>query len=598
MELPPYAIPVDVIRRDRQFIKTSKMSTLLTTNKKEKNKVWYQRAPEHLEHIIGAITIRMTETAVQHLINPNSHFEIASDGGHEPHSGISTFGWVVAVNKTIIATGKGPAQAHPSMAESFRSEGYGLVSACLFLHNMMRHFNITIPEQHQWTIYIDNKSLIQRLNSFRTRTNIPRWNLRPDEDICKVAAHLLRKLPACLKHIKSHQDKNQHIDKLPFEAVLNTMADKEATMQRQRMHEPDSNVNIIGAAQLRIENVTITRDSQRWLLHQAGRIPILQYYKERFGWEESTFERISWKTQLAVLHKYNQDDQTRITKFVHGWLPTQHRKFKEGTAKSPRCLLCASLMEDNIHLLHCTHKDLRNLQYKIQQHLLNQLQDNGDSEMINIISIGFAESISNPKWQPDSNYISPHWAEGVRDQNRIGWRQIYYGRIAKTLIGAFEQHYRDLKANEFTHNGERWARQLIRTIWDTILEIWHQRNSINNQADAKQKESQRKEKLENRVRRCFSFREKLRHGERQQWFANTLEEVLKKDARFIESWTKAVERIISITKREQKKRPRESIIMERFINLGTAAQTSITGNTPAQRTTNKPSKFIQEMNPD
>jgi hypothetical protein len=100
------------------------------------------------------------------------------------------------------------------------------------------------------------------------------------------------------------------------------------------------------------------------------------------------------------------------------------------------------------------------------------------------------------------------------------------------------------------------------------------------------------------VRRCFSFREKLRHGERQQWFANTLEEVLKKDARFIESWTKAVERIISITKREQKKRPRESIIMERFINLGTAAQTSITGNMPAQRTTNKPSKFIQEMNPD
>jgi hypothetical protein len=99
------------------------------------------------------------------------------------------------------------------------------------------------------------------------------------------------------------------------------------------------------------------------------------------------------------------------------------------------------------------------------------------------------------------------------------------------------------------------------------------------------------------VRRCFSFWDKLRHGERQQWFTNTLEEVLKKDACFIESWTKAVERIISITKQEQKKRPRESIIMERFINLGTT-QTPITGNTSAQWKTNKPSKFIQEMNPD
>jgi hypothetical protein len=162
-------------------------------------------------------------------------------------------------------------------------------------------------------------------------------------------------------------------------------------------------------------------------------------------------------------------------------------------------------MEDNIHLLKCPHKDLRNRQYKIQQHLLNQLQDKGDSEIINIISIGLAESISNPEWQPDANYISTHWVTGVRDQNRIGWRQIYYGRIAKTLIGAVEQHYRGLQENEFTHSGERWARQLIRTIWDTTLEIWHQRNSIINQANAEQKESQRKEKLENRVRRCFSF---------------------------------------------------------------------------------------------
>jgi hypothetical protein len=523
------------------------MPKFLTNKTKEKNTVWYKRAPEHLEHILGEVTIQMTDTAAQDIINHNSNFEIASDGGHDPHSGISTFGWVVAANKTIIARGKGPAQAHPSMAESFRSEGYGLVSACLFLHNMIRHFHI-ITEQHRWTIYIDNKSLIQRMDSFRTRTNIPRWNLRPDEDICKLAAHLLRKLPVRLQHIKSHQDKHRHIDELSFEAVLNTMADKEATKQRQRMTDPDSDVKILGAAQLCIDNVAITRDSQRWLLHQAGRIPILQYYKERFGWAEGTFERISWNTQLAVLQKYSPDDQTRITKFVHGWLPTQHRKFKEGMAKSPRCLLCTSLMEDNIHLLHCSNRDLKDLQYKIQRHILNQLQNNGDSEMTNIISIGLEESINNPEWKPDIEHISPRWAAGVNNQSQIGWRQIYNGRIAKTLIGAMEQHYRDLQANEFTHSGERWARQLIQIIWDTILEIWQQRNTIINQADTEQKESQRKEKLENRVRRCFSFRDKLRHGERQQWFTNTLEEVLKKDARFIESWTKAVERIISITK--------------------------------------------------
>jgi hypothetical protein len=148
--------------------------------------------------------------------------------------------------------------------------------------------------------------------------------LRPDEDICKVALDLLRKLQIQIQHIKSHQDQKTSIDKLPFEAVLNTMADKEATRQRNLMKTPDSNVQILGAAQLRINDIAITRDSHRWLMHMAGKILIQQYYKERLGWSPSTFDHVSWDTQLAVLRRYNQDDQARIIKFVHGWLPTQH----------------------------------------------------------------------------------------------------------------------------------------------------------------------------------------------------------------------------------------------------------------------------------
>jgi hypothetical protein len=44
---------------------------------------------------------------------------MATDGGYEPRSGISTYGWVVATNETVLATGKGPAEAHQTMANSF-----------------------------------------------------------------------------------------------------------------------------------------------------------------------------------------------------------------------------------------------------------------------------------------------------------------------------------------------------------------------------------------------------------------------------------------------------------------------------------------------
>jgi ribonuclease HI len=300
MELPPYAIPVDVLFQGPRTIKTSNVPNQLPTAKKEIPAVWYKKAPNHLRHLIGDVLMNTTEETISQAITPNSKFEIATGGGYEPTTGISTYGWVVAANTIIIAKGKGPAQAHPSMAESFRAEGYGLTSACLFIKNLSQRFNIKM-EQHHWVIYIDSKSLIQRMDSFRTRTNIPRWNLRPDEDICKVAYELLRQLPIQIQHIKSHQDQKQLINELPFGAVLNMMADKEATRQQNLITNPDTNVHILGAAQLRINDIAITCDSHRWLMHTAGKIPIQQYYKEHLGWSTSTFKQISWDTQLAVL---------------------------------------------------------------------------------------------------------------------------------------------------------------------------------------------------------------------------------------------------------------------------------------------------------
>jgi hypothetical protein len=162
-ELPPFAIPVDIIRKDKNIIKTSTAPKFATSTPKGKKRKWYERAPAHLEHIIGTIAVYSSEHEIANLITQNPKLDIASDGGHEPSSGISTFGWVVAVNTIIIATGKGPAQVHPSLAESFRSEGYGLASACLFLQNLFRKFQVD-AKKLRCTIYIDNKSLIQRMD--------------------------------------------------------------------------------------------------------------------------------------------------------------------------------------------------------------------------------------------------------------------------------------------------------------------------------------------------------------------------------------------------------------------------------------------------
>jgi hypothetical protein len=454
---------------------------------------------EALEHILGTVSLLYDTDDIKALFYAKARVDIASDGGHDPETGISTYGWVVAVNKLLIAKGRGPAQVHPQLAESFRSEGYGLASALIFIHNLIRTFDISPPE-HAWNIYINNKSLIQRMDGYSLYVSIPRWNLRADEDITKTVKQLMRDLPVKLIHIKSHQDDDQDWEKLSFQAQLNVMADAEATRQRNAMDEPESRVTRLLTAQLQIGSIDITRDSQQWLLHSAGRIPLQEYYYQRRGWSSKTFNAISWKTQKTALKHFEYADQTRILKFVHGWLPTQHRLYKEGAATSPHCRLCDALYDDNIHLLNCTHAEMSKFQDGVTAWLLKSLHDHGNSEITNIMELALTECPANNSWQPSIENVSREWRPGVQEQTDIGWLQIFYGRISNRLIRGIDNHYKTLPINSKKYNGERWVIQLLINIWTTILRLWQQRNNIIYEASDKANKEANNAKLIKRIR--------------------------------------------------------------------------------------------------
>jgi hypothetical protein len=88
---------------------------------------------------------------------------------------------VVAINRVLIAKGWGPVEAHPDLAESFRSEGYGLASVSAFIQEMIKFFGILITD-HSWRFYLHNNAMIQRMDSYRTSLPQAKWNLRSDAD--------------------------------------------------------------------------------------------------------------------------------------------------------------------------------------------------------------------------------------------------------------------------------------------------------------------------------------------------------------------------------------------------------------------------------
>jgi hypothetical protein len=565
---PPEATPIDIINISEGSITTRQARPInsTTTNQLSTNTPWFMKSVEALDHIVGTVQLLQDTDDIRTIFSERARVDIASDGGHDPETGISTFGWVAAVNKLLIAKGRGPAQVHPQLAESFRSEGYGLASALIFINNLIRTFDIS-PREHVWNIYIDNKSLIQRMDGYSLYVPIPRWNLRADEDITKTVRKLMQELPVKLIHIKSHQDDDQDWEKLSFQAQLNVMADEEATRQRNAMDEPESRVTRLLTAQLQIGMKDITRDSQQWLLHSAGRIPLQEYYYQKWGWSTKTFNAISWKTQKTALKHFEYADQTRILKFVHGWLPTQHRLYKEGAATSPHCRLCDALYDDNIHLLHCTHKEMSKLQDGITAWLLKSLHDHGNSEITNITEMALTECPVNNSWQPSIENVSREWRPGVQEQTDIGWLQIIYGRISTRLIRGMDSHYKTLPINSKKYNGERWATKLIINIWTTILQLWQQRNKIIYEVSDQANQEANNAKLIQRIRRCYSLQTQLTASERRTWFDKELDDKLQEDAQHLRVWLDMVERLIRISKREQKKRPKSSLIMEQFLGI-------------------------------
>jgi hypothetical protein len=127
------------------------------------------------------IQFTVDESDIQKQLQQPVTFDVATDGSYNRSSGITSYGWVITLNKTIIAKAQGPVPAHKLMSEPFRAEVYGVASASSFLNLLMDHMKDK-AERHKWFCLVDNLSLIQKLEKYANDIT-PKWHLLPDADI-------------------------------------------------------------------------------------------------------------------------------------------------------------------------------------------------------------------------------------------------------------------------------------------------------------------------------------------------------------------------------------------------------------------------------
>jgi hypothetical protein len=378
------------------------------------------------------------------------------------------------------------------------------------------------------------------MESYSGKSLDTRWTHKPDMDITDVIWSNISEIDAQFDFVKGHQDKTKNNKTLDFPAQLYIMANAMATQQQQLPKTPRVKVTTPGH-HIVINGMTLTRDAQKILMETASKIPMQQYFRDKYGWSEQVFTAVHWELQYRVLQCYDTNDQRHILKYAHGWLPTNKQLYCENQSMTTRCTLCHYIVEDEQHLFTCQHPDQQKAISALYERIQKEIQTSEEIKTSIITTIH--QCAKDTSWKP--THKMP--IQGARTQNEIGWSHIMQGQIAKKLVqGLIPQKDNVDKAAAAETNGQR----LIRAIWDTFLTLWRQRNAIVFGESLESKKRADKQALELAVNKCYEYKNFMPINDRRRVFQIPREEMMKSDTTKIKQWARMAKRIIRTSKRE------------------------------------------------
>jgi hypothetical protein len=295
-------------------------------------------------------------------------------------------------------------------------------------------------------------------------------------------------------HIAGHQDRRTEYNKLNLQAQLNVDADRLASEYQDRYGQVLPIVLRFPhtAAQLHLSNHgTCTYRYHQNLRRSETERPLLEYIITRNKWTHSQAETIDWDAHERAIKSHNKK-RIHITKLVHDILPTNknvHRQQKQ----NQRCLTCKdNPSEDRDHILRCQHTT--RAQWRADtitkmEHKCKEL--NTDPKMARILIDGVHRWLDGNDEPLQTHTYASKYGTLIRQQNAIGWRQIFSGRMSREwarlqddFIYIDKQRRRDLQ-NDHRHrstiadrrNGTRWTATMIQTIWEQWFVVWALRNA-------------------------------------------------------------------------------------------------------------------------
>lgn len=499
-----------------------------------------------------------------------------------------SFGWALSLaNNTNLAHCSGP--VFGSKPTSYRAEGYGLLSMIRFIIRLSEYCSNLKP-LNKSRMASDNSSLVDTVTSRQLPSALvdsldpdsadrslhymaqAQTSLVSDWDILNEIRVSLPELPMTPKilWVKGHQDDNRDYEDLPLLARLNVDADRFAGEFQDQFGASRPTVPRLehNGAQLQIDGETITYKEKAAIRYAETAKPLREHIKARNGWEDKDMQTIDWDAHGSAIRRGNTN-RVHLVKLVHDLLPTNSNVYRFVDDRTNNCPTCQHDNEDRDHLIRCSHP----ARARWRKSCLIAVRKATDKDTLpylqNILLDGLTAFFADEAYLSPAVYPSKY-GKLIRHQNRLGWRQLFNGRMSTEWARLQDDYLYNQKRLSKTSSGVLWTTRVITVIWAQFAIVWESRNSVVHGHDASSRSKIRRDMAQNQVKRIYRQRQNLLPRDRDFLF-DDIADHLKNTTTSLLNWVATYKPLFKDSIKRAKKNSTKGVkaISTYFGSLGT-----------------------------
>ena len=433
------------------------------------------------EHkVLGKYSI--DDTAFQRLRTawnqPRCTLVCATDGGLKDKIGTSSHAFFFPGEINAIISGRTSIFQPWKQASSTRQELLGQLGIDYWISRLCQQWG-TPRYTVNITLITDSQASIDILQTACQLVGI-KDTLRPEIDVVLEILRLRQTRPWIawnIHKVESHINKNAAPDEIFWEC--NELVDALATKGRQDysledLQQREDLVFLGTRIGCKIDGRVVNNSLYSILKEKITGTSMRFYLLEKYHWTTAIFDDIAWDAHQKILKKTPHTKRVTLLKYIHGWLPTNKRRFRECRVPLGECALCGQV-ESQDHFLRCTNTQMQNIREPTWKELMTALVTDTEPGFKVVFTTGLSTVLGG---QSPSAHTINDWPPEMRSactaQSNIGWNQVLFGRISSQweTVANFQNKV------EVTGSSSAWTSRAIHLCWGFGLELWRARNHL------------------------------------------------------------------------------------------------------------------------